>query len=143
MPMLVAFALAVADPVPPTPAREASVDAAVQIVRNYYAAVSRRDYRTAYALWHGRNSLPEFKRGYARTAWVKVTPIPPYDAEGGAGSIYAEIKVRVDAALNNGAHQHFTGSYTLRRVNDVDGATAAQRRWHIIGARLKAMPAGR
>jgi hypothetical protein len=35
-----------------------------------------------------------------------------------------------------GEHQRFKGSYTLRRVNHVDGATAAQRRWHIESAKL-------
>ena len=39
--------------------------------------------------------------------------------------------------------QRFVGVYTLRRVNDVDGATVAQRRWHITSAKLKAIPAGR
>ncbi len=66
-----------------------------------------------------------------------MTFLKPGDAEGGAGSIYLELPVRVDAILRSGAHQHFVGSYTLRRVNDVDGSTAAQRRWHIESATLK------
>ena len=140
--LFAALALAAADPVPPTPAGERSVDAAVQIVRDYYAAIQRRDYRTAHALWSGGNDLAAFRRGYARTARVTVRPIPPFDAEGGAGSIYAEIRVKVDAVLKSGQHQHFAGSYTLRRVNDIDGSTAAQRRWHITGAHLKIVPAG-
>jgi hypothetical protein len=141
--MLAAFALAAADPVPPTPARDRSVAAAVQVVRNYYAAVSRHDYRTAYRIWHGGQSYSRFRRGYAQTARVTVTPIPPFDAEGAAGSIYAEIGVKVDAVLRSGVHQHFTGSYTLRRVNDVEGSTAAQRRWHIESAHLKPVSPGR
>jgi hypothetical protein len=141
--MLIALALAAADPVPPTPPAEASVEAAVQVVRDYYSAVSRHDYHAAYRLWHGRQSYAWFRRGYTRTARVAVTPIPPFDAEGAAGSIYAEIRVKVDAVLCSGARQHFVGSYTLRRVNDVDGSTAAQRRWHIESAHLKPVPASR
>ena len=83
------------------------------------------------------------REGYAQTAWVRMTPIPPFETEGGAGSIYADIKVRVDAALKNGRRQHFEGTYTLRRVNDVDGSSAKQRRWHIVSTNLKPVPAGR
>ncbi|WP_116091923.1 hypothetical protein [Sphingomonas crusticola] len=140
--MLIALALA-ANPVPPTPARERSVQAAVQVVRSYYAAIQRHDYRAAHAIWSGGQSLAALRRGYAETAWVKLTPIPPFEAEGGAGSVYATINVRLDAALRNGRRQHFAGNYTLRRVNDVDGSNAAQRRWHITSARLKAVPASR
>jgi len=141
--MLAAFVLAATDPVPPTPASERSVAAAVQVVRNYYSAVSRHDYRAAYRLWHGGQSYTRFRQGYAQTARVTVTPIPPFDAEGAAGSIYVEIRVKVEAVLRSGAHQHFAGSYTLRRVNDVEGSTAAQRRWHIESAHLKPVPADR
>jgi len=137
------LALATADPVPATPARAASVEAALGVVRSYYAAVSRHDYRAAYALWHGRQSYRQFRRGYAHTIRVAVTPIPPFESEGAAGSVYVDIKVRVDAVLRSGRHQHFVGTYTLRRVNDVPGSTAAQRHWHIEAAHLLPVPAGR
>ena len=138
-----ALALAAAAPVPPTPPREASVRAALQVVRDYYAAVSRRDYRAAYAIWHGTQSYAHFRKGYARTRSARVTFLKPVRSDGAAGSIFVELPVRVDSVLRSGARQHFVGSYTLRRVNDVPGSTAAQRRWHIEGARLKPMPAGR
>jgi len=99
-------------------------------------------YRAAYRIWTGGQSYAAFRRGYARTAWTHVTPLPPFAAEGAAGSIYAGIRVRVDARLVDGTRQRFVGNYTLRRVNDVDGSTPAQRRWHIEGAKLKAVPAG-
>jgi hypothetical protein len=137
-----ALALAV-DSVPPTLTREASVYAAVQVVRDYYAAVSRRDYRAAYALWHGGRSYAHFRKGYAQTRDVRVTFLRPGSPEGAAGSVFVELPVRVDATLRSGRQQHFVGSYTLRRVNDVPGSTAAQRRWHIQSAHLKRVPAGR
>ena len=135
------FALAAADPVPPTPARQRSVGAAVQIVRRYYAAIQRHDYRAAYALWNGGRSFAAFRRGYMQTVRVSVTPISPFHVEGAAGSAYAEIRVRLDAKLRNGTHQHFVGRYMLRRANDVDGSTSAQRRWHIQSAHLEVVPA--
>ncbi len=138
--MLAVILTMAANPVPPTPASEASVSAATHIVRDYYSAVSRRDYRAAYAIWHGSQTYAHFQAGYAGTRSVKVTFLKPGDPEGGAGSIYVELPVRVDALLRNGARQYFTGSYTLRRVNDVDGSTASQRRWHIESAHLKVVP---
>ena len=134
--MLALLALALGA-VPATPPAEASTTAAVAVVQRYYAAIDARDYRAAYRLWHGRYSLTQVRAGYADTAHVRVTPISPFEADGGAGSIYCDVKVRVDAVLKNGRRQHFAGSFTLRRVNDVDGSTAEQRRWHIIGAKLK------
>lgn len=125
----------------PTPPRETSVQAAVQIVRAYYSAVSRRDYRAAYTLWHGTQSYAHFRQGYAATRSVTVTFLKPGTPEGAAGSTYLEVPVRVDTMLRSGAQQHFVGSYTLRRVNDVPGSTAAQRRWHIESAHLKPLPA--
>ena len=116
---------------------------AVEVVRAYYAAVSRHDYRAAFALWHGDQTYPRFRRGYAQTLHATVTPIPPVESEGAAGSLYATVKVRVDALLRSGRHQHFAGSYVLRRVNDVPGATATQRRWHIVSAHLAPVPVGR
>jgi hypothetical protein len=130
--------LALAAAVPPS---SGSVDAAVGVVQAYYAAVSRHDYRAAFALWHGRQTYARFRRGYAQTLRVTVTPIPPFDSEGAAGSLYATVRVRVDALLRSGGRQHFVGSYTLRRINDVPGSTLEQRRWHIVNAHLA--PAGR
>lgn len=128
------------DAVPPTPPALTRVEAAVQVVRDYYAAVSRHDYRRAYALWHGTLSYPAFVRGYAKTRSVTVHFVPPFETDGAMGSVYTELKVRVDARLTDGHAQHFTGSYTLRRVNDVDGSTTAQRHWHIESAKLKPLP---
>ncbi|MDO6416850.1 hypothetical protein Q4F19_20875 [Sphingomonas sp. BIUV-7] len=135
--MAALIALALSAAVPPTPPAEASVDAAVAVVRDYYAAIEARDYRAAYRLWHGRYSLAQVRAGYADNVHVRATPIPPFEADAGAGSVYCEVKVRVDAVLRSGRRQHFAGSFTLRRVNDVDGSTADQRRWHIIGAKLR------
>ena len=60
--------------------------------------------------------------------------------EGAAGSIYASVPVRVRATTTSGEDQRFAGTYELRRVNDVPGATPLQLRWHIHRARLDAAP---
>ena len=58
----------------------------------------------------------------------------PGDPEGAAGSSYVDIPVQLDGRLKDGKEFHSLGSMTLRRVNDVDGSTAEQRKWHIYKA---------
>ncbi|WP_294391334.1 hypothetical protein [uncultured Sphingomonas sp.] len=112
------------------------------MVRAYYAAVNRHDYRTAHRIWSGGHSLAALTKGYGRTKWVEVETMPPFRTEGAAGSVYCTVNVRIRAELAGGTRQRFAGAYILRRINDVEGSTAAQRRWHIEQAQLRAVPAG-
>lgn len=119
-----------------------SAAAAGDVVRRYYAAIDRGDFRDAYALWGddgkaSNQSLSGFEKGFAQTASTEVAIGEMGNPEGAAGSIYIAVPVEVDSRLKDGTRQHFTGSYTLRRVNDVPGSTAEQRRWHIASADLK------
>ncbi|MEZ0495930.1 hypothetical protein ACAX61_06475 [Sphingomonas sp. IW22] len=121
----------------------AEAERAADVVRRYYDAINARDYSVAYAQWGGHGeasgkSYGDFAAGFADTQRVKVTAREPTDVEGGAGSLYAEVPVTVDAVLTDGTRQRFTGSYAIRRVNDVDGSSADQRRWHIASAKLNA-----
>lgn len=117
--------------------------AAADVVRRYYAAVNARDYATAWAQWgdDGRpgQTYATFERGFAHTRATRVTvgDLPP--AEGAAGSIYQTVPVTVEATTDTGARQRFAGDYVVRRVNDVDGASAAQVRWHLESATLRAI----
>jgi hypothetical protein len=118
--------------------------AAVDVVKRYYAALDARDYDTAWRQW-GNDGPPNqtqaaFRAGFAHTRSTRVTIGAAGDGEGAAGSIYLTVPVRVEATLDSGASQRFRGEYILRRVNDVDGATADQLRWHIDSARLQPEP---
>ncbi len=72
-------------------------------------------------------------RKAARLGQAAIAPEPPVltvgkgDQEGAAGSIFYEAPV----SLRFGDAPPERGSLVLRRVNDVDGASAAQLRWHI------------
>ena len=55
----------------------------------------------------------------------------PGEIEGAAGSLYVEVPVVIYGRLRQGAEVHEKGKAVLRRVNEVPGSTAAQRRWHI------------
>ena len=118
------------------------MEAAANVVKRYYAALNARDYDTAWRQWGNdgppNQSLARFRAGFADTRSTQVTigHLTPGDA--GAGSVYQTIPVKVNAVLADGSHQRFAGSYVVRRVNDIDGSSADQRRWHIDSARLKA-----
>ena len=123
-----------------------SQEAAVAVVTRYYSALNAHDYETAWLQWGEdgppNQTLAKFTAGFAhtRSTHVAIGKLDP--SEGGAGSIYQTVPVVVDATLDNGTHQRFTGDYTIRRVNGVDGATPAQLRWHINSAHLVGKPAG-
>jgi hypothetical protein len=120
------------------------VAAAVTVLRGYYAAIDAGEYERAYLLWgdSGRSSnqsLEEFRDGFGDTASTEVVVGEPGRVEGAAGSRFIEIPVEIVAVDRSGGTQRFAGSYVLRRVV-VDGATEAQRRWHLFSADLAACP---
>ncbi len=135
--------MAAGGPVPP--ADSGGVAAALAVLRDYYAAITARDYSRAYAYWgdEGRASgqtEPAFRKGFAGTASARVVPGTPGRIEGAAGSRYIDVPVAVRARTSAGEAQCFTGTYTLRRVV-VEGAPPAARRWHIYRAELRARDA--
>lgn len=48
----------------------------------------------------------------------------------GAGSVYYTAPVAISGSDSDGRPVRIEGEAVLRRVNDVDGATPAQLRWH-------------
>ena len=137
--MILALLAAVAS----VPAADKTPAAARAVVLRYYNAIEHGRYATAYRLWGdaGRRSgqsYAAFVRGFARTGHTRVWAGVPTDGEGAAGSVFVTVPVTVTATLKTGTRQRFRGSYVLRRVNDVDGATAAQLRWHLESAKLRA-----
>ncbi|WP_263260672.1 hypothetical protein [Pseudomonas sp. RIT-PI-S] len=122
-----------------------SAEAAAAVVKRYYSALNARDYDTAWAQW-GDDGPPhqtaaQFKAGFARTRSTQVTVGALKPGEAAAGSVYQTVPVTVQARLDDGTPQRWRGTYTLRRVNGVEGATAGQLRWHIDSAKLKPVPA--
>lgn len=118
-----------------------SKEAAAAVVQRYYSALNAR-FDTAWDIWSGPagQARAKFEAGFSQTRSTRVTIGPLMPGDGGAGSIYQPVPVTVDATLLDGTKQRYVGDYVLRRVNDVDGATADQLRWHIMSARLTATP---
>ncbi len=128
------------------PRGETGLDAAKArgILEEYYSAINAGDYRRAFLLWgdSGRSShqtFEDFRSGYAHTVHVDLEVGPAGRIEGAAGSRFVEIPVAIVATADSGMTQRFEGTYTLRRVV-VDGASEAQRRWHLNSASLHSAP---
>lgn len=111
-----------------------------EIVQNLYKAVNNKEYEKAYQLWDGEGkasgkTLTEFEQGYAQTIATNVSITGEVSTEGAAGSIYAEVPVRIEARLESGQQQVFTGKYILRRRNiNVDSTGSS---WRIYDAELE------
>jgi hypothetical protein len=119
---------------------EPSVQDAVAVLQAYYAAINQHDFQRAWSSWAdgGRASgqtAQQFADGFANTAQVTLQPGAPGRMEGAAGSRYVEVPVAIQATQRDGTLHRYTGTYTLRRAV-VDGATDAQRAWHIASAAL-------
>jgi hypothetical protein len=113
------------------------------VAQSYYALVEAGRYGEAWRLWSdgGRASgrtQAAFAAGFAAYASYHAQIGGPGPIEGAAGSLYVEVPVVIYGAFRDGRPLHKSGKITLRRVNDVPGATAEQRRWHI--ARIELAP---
>lgn len=100
-----------------------------RVLRYYATAIERRDWPAAARAW-GQGSgvtAATLKAAYDR-------PQPPRldfgtgRQEGAAGSLYYEAPATLRFGETGTAQR---GTLVLRRVNDVDGASAEQLRWHI------------
>lgn len=99
-----------------------------RLLRYYAAALHARDWAAAAKAWGAGSGVTArtLKQSYDR-ADPPVLEVGKGEGDAGAGSLFYEAPVTV--RFGSGAPE--TGSLVLRRVNDVDGATAEQLRWHI------------
>ena len=109
-----------------------SVEAAGQVVQHYGALIEQGRWTEAEQLWGQATSAKEFTAELKRNAReVHLEIGKPGDMEGAAGSIYVTVPVSFYGKDNQGKAFRHAAEVTVRRVNDVPGSTAAQRRWHI------------
>jgi hypothetical protein len=116
-----------------------SPEAAVQVIRDYYDTINNGEYERAYNYWDRNGSasnqtLEQFRQGFAETEHVDVQTAEPGREDAAAGSLFIEIPVTITATTTDQRIQRYSGTYSLRRVNDVPGATEDQLTWHIYAA---------
>lgn len=132
-------------PVAEAPIEEASAEAAAQVVRDYYALLESGRYGEAWALWSDGGRASEMSReafadSFAKYAGYHAEVGEPGRIEGAAGSLYVEVPVVITGRLESGGEVRMEGPVTLRRVNDVPGSKAEQRRWHIADSGVRPRP---
>jgi len=99
------------------------------VLAGWAVAIERRDWQAVRALWGDKGaasglSQTEFARRWDLLRSPRVT-VGAGEQEGAAGSLYYQAPVRI---VDGG--KTISGTVTIRRVNDVNGATAEQLRWH-------------
>ena len=122
-----------------------SAQGAGQVLQRFGGLLEQKKFAEARLLWGdgGRASgltEREFVEAYAKYAEIHAEVGRPGEPEGAAGSIYVEVPVRLYGRLRSGAPFNLAGTMALKRVNDVPGSTADQRRWHIASSNLKPRP---
>jgi len=123
------------DPTPPelTPEAERGVEGARNVLLSFARAIEEREYGQAWALLSPADqrkwSRAQFAALFADLGETAVA-IPTGTMEGAAGSSYYTAPVTITASDRDGRPVRIEGEAVLRRVNDVDGATPEQRRWH-------------
>ena len=105
------------------------------------AAMEGRDWtaaRSVFGEFGGQSgrSVEAFAAAWAKYRIVDVT-IGKGEQDAGAGSIFYEVPVTITGLTTDNKPYNLAGRLSLRRVNNVDGATPEQLRWHIERSTLQ------
>ena len=105
------------------------------------AAMEGRDWAAARSVFgdfgaQSGQSARAFAAAWDKYRIVDVT-VGAGEQDGAAGSSYYEVPVTITGLTRADKPYHLAGRLTLRRVNDVDGATPEQLRWHIERSTLQ------
>ena len=129
------------NPAPEAPVADVTPESVLQTWAN---ALETGDWSTARAQW-GENgsqsglSEAEFAATYHQYKTIHID-IADAETEGAAGSLYYQPEVTMTGEMVDGQPFRMVGPVTVKRVNDVPGATEEQLRWHIASSDLKPRP---
>lgn len=132
-------------PISEAPFTPQSAQGAADVVQTYFALIGEKKYAQAWALWGdgGKASgmtAEQFAASFDKYAQYHGNVGAPGPMEGAAGSSYVEVPAIAFGRLKTGEQFNLKGPITLKRVNDVPGSTAEQRRWHIQTSGMKPVP---
>jgi hypothetical protein len=123
-------------PVSEAPFAATSAQGAADVVQTYYALIEAGRLGEAWRLWAGGGEASglgeaEFAAGFAAYSEYRAQVGAPGAMEGAAGSSFVEVPVVIYGRRKDGAAFTRKAIVTLRRVNDVPGSSAEDRKWHI------------
>ena len=108
------------------------------VIAAWAQGLEQGDYGQAWAQYR-RGTDPTraaFTKWWQRYRDMKVS-IGAGEMDAGAGSLFYTAPITITGKTADGKPFRLEGPINLRRVNDVDGATADQLRWHIGNTDLK------
>lgn len=130
-------------PVSEAPFTPDSAQGAADVVQRYYALIGEGRYRQAWGLWSddgkaSGKSADAFTQSFAPYSEYHANIGAPSPVDAGAGQRYVTVPVQVYARLRQGRKPVYQiGTVTLHRTGDIDGATPAQKTWHLQQIALK------
>lgn len=126
-------------PMPLTPEAERTVKGATNVLMSFARAIELKEFDQAWALLSeaDKRKWPkaEFTKMFADLGKLMVA-FAGGSMEGAAGSSYYTTPLTITSTDRNGRPVRYGGKAVLRRVNDVDGASPAQLRWHFESVAL-------
>lgn len=122
------------EPLSETPSSSTSAQGAADVLQTYYALVEAGKYEEAFRLREPAGATAaDLAASFAPYAEHHANVGAPSEIAGAAGSLYVEVPVQIYGRMKNEKPFATAGTVTLRRSNDVPGATAEQRGWRIYG----------
>ena len=116
-----------------TPEAERGETGARNILLSFARAIELKEFGQAWTLLSPADqrkwSKAQFAGMFADLGKINVA-IPTGSMGAAAGSSYYSAPVTITANDKQGRPVRIEGKAVLRRVNDVDGSTVEQRRWH-------------
>ncbi len=128
----------------PAPIDPESPRGARRVAETYFSFLEQQRSEQAYALWTGMGAgagmdmdMERFAGGFDAYSEYQAETGEPGRLEGAAGSLYIDMPVEITGrmAADNSEFRR-TGKITLKRSNDVPGATEEQRQWRIYQVRM-------
>lgn len=120
-------------PTPLLPEAEKTEKGARNVLLAFARAIELKEFDQAWAMLSSGDrqkwSKSDFTKLFADLGKITVS-VPTGTLEAAAGSSYYNAPVTITANDKDGRPVRVEGEAVLRRVNDVDGASPAQLRWH-------------
>lgn len=112
-------------------------DAAVDVLRQYFAALNARDFPAAHGVWSdagraGAQSL-DVAAGFHGAQGISAQLGAPGPLEGSIGSPTVALPASIEVRQADGSLRRYAGSFTLT----ADGMDPAKRVWRIASAALE------
>lgn len=122
----------------PTPQAEKGEAGARAVLQTWAHALESQQFDLAWQQFGDQPpaSRSAYAKWWQRYSTIKVT-LGKGTGDAAMGSLYYSAPATLTGTTIEGKPFRLQGDVVVRRVNDVDGATPAQLRWHIGSADLK------